>query len=683
MQLHDTINKHNKNRGFTVGIFLDLEKAYDTVWKNGLLTKVKRLGISGKMFKFIQDFITERSFQVRVGAEKSESMTLENGTPQGSVISPTLFLIMINDLRVSTPGVQLSIFADDSAVYKSGRKLNLVIKHLQESLDQVQNWCNEWGMKISTSKSSVVIFTHKVKYNVEKPLKLYNQELKVEKFVKFLGVFFDSRLTFHKHATYTKEKCYKRLNLLRCVSGTTWGASKACLLTLYRSLIRPLLEYGALILDTACSEAKRILSSIQVQSLSLCCGAMRGTPLSALQVESGELPLDISRLKKKLQYAAKVKLTADHPSQSLLTDHWANYYGKDKETKQSIYSCTKEFLDQHDRDIENIQQIKPPPKPPWTLKEMETDLSLSHEITKQDLPCLIETSAKVKIEEYKDNLAVYTDGSKNLQGRVSFSFHIPELNVSESFRISDNQSVYVAELSAISAAVSWLATEGLERFQISQNIVIFSDSLSAVKSIAGKQTRSCPAILQNLMQVVDKIDVGVMVVWIPGHSNICGNDVADALAKQALENEQINLAINPEYSYFLEKINKYVENKWQNRWNDSETGNFYKTVNPAVTSSLPFYHSNRKTEVTVMRLRFGQCRLNYTLHKMQCHPTGLCETCKTPETIKHHLMECTESTLCEKLKNICSKENIPFTLTEILKQNKILMALCSHITRSL
>jgi hypothetical protein len=119
VKLQDTIHKHNRSRGFTVGVFLDFEKAYDMLWRPGLLCKIKQLGIRANMFKFVKAFISERTFQVQVGSVLSEIAVQQNGTPQGSIISPMLFLIMINDLKLNIPGVELSLFADDSATYKS------------------------------------------------------------------------------------------------------------------------------------------------------------------------------------------------------------------------------------------------------------------------------------------------------------------------------------------------------------------------------------------------------------------------------------------------------------------------------------------------------------------------------------------------------------------------------------
>jgi hypothetical protein len=130
IKIQDEIYKYIKNGGYTVGTFLDFEKAYDMLWRTGLLAKLKKMGINGRMFAFIKDFISDRTFQVQIGKERSSTWTLENGTPQGSVISPILFLIMINDMSEVINGVHLSLFADDSATYKSEKNLQYIMKEI-------------------------------------------------------------------------------------------------------------------------------------------------------------------------------------------------------------------------------------------------------------------------------------------------------------------------------------------------------------------------------------------------------------------------------------------------------------------------------------------------------------------------------------------------------------------------
>ena len=110
IRMQDKISKSLKGKEHVLGVFIDFEKAYDMIHVPTLMRKIRDLGVIGKMYYWVKDFLTDRTFQVKVGATLSQKHTLENGTPQGSVISPLLFLIMINDMPNDTSGVDLSLF---------------------------------------------------------------------------------------------------------------------------------------------------------------------------------------------------------------------------------------------------------------------------------------------------------------------------------------------------------------------------------------------------------------------------------------------------------------------------------------------------------------------------------------------------------------------------------------------
>ena len=85
LRLQDDIHKANNSRGYTVGVFLDLEKAFDLVWKDGILFKLQQLGLSGNIYKWISDFLSHRTIQVRIGNTLSNSYTLQNGSPRAAL----------------------------------------------------------------------------------------------------------------------------------------------------------------------------------------------------------------------------------------------------------------------------------------------------------------------------------------------------------------------------------------------------------------------------------------------------------------------------------------------------------------------------------------------------------------------------------------------------------------------
>jgi hypothetical protein len=107
MRLQADIQNSINHGQYTAGVFLDFSKAYDMIWKDGLMHKVRNLNITNNMYNFIKDFLSKRTIQVKVGDDLSDTVELENGTPQGSVLSPLLFLIMINDFPTTENKVKM------------------------------------------------------------------------------------------------------------------------------------------------------------------------------------------------------------------------------------------------------------------------------------------------------------------------------------------------------------------------------------------------------------------------------------------------------------------------------------------------------------------------------------------------------------------------------------------------
>ena len=305
--LEDSIRKAQVNKETVLAIFFDVEKAYDMVWKEGLLIKLRQLGITGRIFQWIRDFLTGRRITVKINEAFSNEYLVENGTPQGSIISPVLFLVLINEVFIGLDrSIKVALFADDGAMWKSGRNVNFVVNKMQQAVDDVQKWALEWGLRISVEKTKTVFFTRR-KIPQELKLNISGAELERVECFKYLGLWFDKRLSWSVHIQKMVEKCKKVLNVMRCLRGVDWGANRPAMRTVYIRLIRSVFDYGCVAYRSAAKSLLVTLDVIQHKALRLCCGAMKTTPVNAIQVQMGEMPLHIRRDQLTLVYWANLR----------------------------------------------------------------------------------------------------------------------------------------------------------------------------------------------------------------------------------------------------------------------------------------------------------------------------------------------------------------------------------------
>ena len=270
-----------------VSVFFDLEKAYDTTWKYGILKDLFDMGLKGKLPNFISNFPSDREFNVRVNSTYSDIQKQEMGVPQGRILSVTLFSIKINSLAtILNDNIEGSLYVDDFLICYRAKNMNNIERQLQLCLNKIEKLAMENGFKFSSSKTLGIHFCNKRGLHPDPELKLYNSPIKIVSETKFLGFLFDSKLTFLPHIKMLKNKSLKALNILKFVSSTDWGADSTVLLNLYRSLIRSKLDYGCIVYGSARPSYIKLLDTVHHQGLRLSLGAFRTSPVESLYVES-------------------------------------------------------------------------------------------------------------------------------------------------------------------------------------------------------------------------------------------------------------------------------------------------------------------------------------------------------------------------------------------------------------
>ena len=202
-----------------VSVFFDLESAYDTTWKYGIMNDLHDFGIRGRLAYFISAFLNERQFRVRVGDTLSNPHEQEMGVPQGSILSVTLFSVKINNIVKSVcPGVECFLYVDDFCICYRSKHMHTIERQLQQVLNNLSKWSSENGFKFSKTKTKCMHFCQSRKLHLDPELTLDGVQIEVVPEFKFLGLLFDSKLSFIPHINYLSNKCQKALNLLRVVS---------------------------------------------------------------------------------------------------------------------------------------------------------------------------------------------------------------------------------------------------------------------------------------------------------------------------------------------------------------------------------------------------------------------------------------------------------------------------------
>ena len=224
------------------------------------------------------------------------------GVPQGSIPSVTLFRVKINNIVKSVcPGVESFLHVNDCCICYRSKHMHTIERQLQQVLNNSSKLSRENSFKFSKSKTKCMHFCQSRKLHLDPELIINGVQIEVVPEFKFLGLLFDSKLSFILHINYLSNKCQKALTLLPVVSSMDWGADKKVLLRLYR-------YYGRVVYGSALQSYLRKLDSTHNQGLRLALGAFRTSPESSLYAEANKTIFKSTQEETFLAVLLKVKI---------------------------------------------------------------------------------------------------------------------------------------------------------------------------------------------------------------------------------------------------------------------------------------------------------------------------------------------------------------------------------------
>ena len=209
MEVIDNIYQHLDQHEFIMGIYLDLQKAFDTVNHDILLYKLHNYGIRGVVHQWFESYLTNRHQFTSIGDTCSYTGHITMGVPQGSVLGPLLFLLYINDICSAVPGAKVKLFADDTNLFLYEKDLLSLYAKANASLEYLSKWFIANRLSLSVEKTCYTVFgaKHLDLQNLE--LKIDNKTIHLVASCKYLGVIIDSNLTWQEHIDHLYKKLIK------------------------------------------------------------------------------------------------------------------------------------------------------------------------------------------------------------------------------------------------------------------------------------------------------------------------------------------------------------------------------------------------------------------------------------------------------------------------------------------
>ena len=245
IDLYDKISDAIDRKETSVGIFLDLSKAFDTVNHEILFDKLEHYGIRGLPLQWIKSYFTNRTQFVQFNEHRSSPSAVCCGVPQGSILGPLFFLLYINDICNVSQLVETILFADDTNIFFSHKDPQYVIDSLNNELEKLSDWFQANKLSLNTEKTKFMVFKpRQKKFCLDIKLFINNKCIEQVKETVFLGVILDENLSWKSHFSHIANKISKSIGV---ISKASFCLPLESPRTLYYSIIYLYLQYCVIV----------------------------------------------------------------------------------------------------------------------------------------------------------------------------------------------------------------------------------------------------------------------------------------------------------------------------------------------------------------------------------------------------------------------------------------------------
>ena len=618
-------------------VSFDVKGAYNGVNRNVLLRRLRACQVPEALVKWIEAFCISRQASIVVNGVASEVYDLaQAGLLQGSPLSPILFLFFNADLVqvLITKKKGALAFVDDFTAWIVGPSAGYNSAQLQRTLiPRVEEWEISSGATFQPNKTTFIHFTRtSSRLDDRIPLSMKGNTIPDSPHVKILGVVMDQRLKYDIHAARVAKRGLRAVMALKRLRGLRPSTNRQ----LFNSVVTPTVDYASPVWSPGAT-TKIVKMADEVQAI-VAKSIILGFRTIARPIAEVEAAIDTIQQRWSSQawryWVNLYTLPDSHPFWSL---------------RRRLQPLCKRFRsplsrlaeETNDATLNNLERIEPYCIPPWRPRA---------KVIIQDRDVATEVAGKTDLE-----CAIFIDASSK---RGVMGIGVTYLSQAKGLTIAKNigsvalLSVHGGELLAIGEACQlvndfWPSHDIYPRTRVT----VYSDSQSALRTLANPRRQSGQKYLRDNMDQLKTLDdrwaPQVVFRWVPGHSEVRGNEQAHRAARQACQESQIMPSSILLKTKALSRTATDDDRRRLTFWKTTQ-GRHTKNLDRALPQrhTKRLYDSlNREDASILAQLRTGKARLNSYLHRINAADTDLCNLCRRPDTVRHFLYDCARWTV--------------------------------------